>query len=45
MKRIGPGEVLSYHELYPVTAPGSLLAANPAGPLAEAWGRARADCF
>jgi len=45
MKRVGPGEVLSYHELYPVTEPGSLLAANPVGPLAETWGRARADRF
>ena len=45
MKRVGPGEVLSYHKLDPVTEPGGLLAANPMGPLAEAWGRARADCF
>jgi len=45
MKRVGPGEVLSYHELYAVTEPGSLLVASPVGPLAEAWGRARADCF
>lgn len=45
MKRVGPGQVVSYHELYPVTEPGSLLVPNPQGPLAEAWGRARADRF
>ncbi len=45
MKRVGSGEVRSYHEIYPITEPGSLLAAQVTGPLAEAWGRARADRF
>ena len=45
MKRMGSGEVRSYHEIYPPTEPGSLLATSPAGSLAEAWLRARADRF
>ncbi len=45
MKRVGPGHVLSYHELYPATEPGGLLTSSATGPLAEAWGRARADRF
>ncbi len=45
MKRVGPGEVLSYHELYPVTEPGGLLTSSVTGPLADAWARARADRF
>ena len=45
MKRVGSGDVRSYHELYPDIEPGSLLDGRVNGSLAEAWGRARPDRF
>ena len=45
MKRVGSGDVRSYHELYPDVEPGSLLDGRVNGSLAEAWGRARPDRF
>ncbi|MEP7382801.1 MAG: glutamate synthase-related protein [Gemmatimonadota bacterium] len=45
MKRVQPGDVRSYHELYPPTEPGALLAPLVTGSLAGAWCEARADRF
>lgn len=45
MKRVGAGEVRSFHELYPATEPGALLQPVVTGTLAEAWSRARPDQF
>ena len=45
MKRVHSGEVRSYHELYPPTEPGSLLASTVSGSLAGAWQVARPDRF
>ncbi len=45
MKRVQPGVVQSYHELYPPTEPGALLSATVTGCLAHDWSIARADRF
>lgn len=44
-KRVNAMEIRSYHELYPPTAAGSLLAENVQGSMADAWEMARADAF
>lgn len=45
MKRVGSGEVRSYHEIYPETEPGALLTDSVGGSLGQAWRTARADRF
>ena len=45
MKRVSSMDIRSYHELYPPTAPGLLLAEQVQGPMAEAWQMARAESF
>jgi glutamate synthase domain-containing protein 2 len=45
MKRVGSGEVRSYHELYPPVEPGALLTASIPAGLSHAWAAARADRF
>ncbi|MDQ6610977.1 MAG: FMN-binding glutamate synthase family protein, partial [Gemmatimonadota bacterium] len=45
MKRLSSMEIRSYHELYPPTAHGALLAAVVSGSMAGAWESARIDAF
>jgi glutamate synthase domain-containing protein 2 len=45
MKRVSSMEIRSYHELYPPTERGALLAAHVTGDLASAWHLASADHF
>ncbi len=45
MKRVQPGEVRSYHELYPSTEPGAFLASQVTGCLSREWNEARPDRF
>ena len=45
MKRINNMEIRSYHELYPPTETGALLAGAVTGGMAGAWATARADAF
>ncbi len=45
MKRVQPGVVQSYHELYPPTEPGAFLSSTVTGCLAHDWNLARADRF
>ncbi|MEO7363139.1 MAG: FMN-binding glutamate synthase family protein [Gemmatimonadaceae bacterium] len=44
-KRVNSMEIRSYHELYPPTSAGSLLAETVMGSMADAWEMARADSF
>ncbi len=45
MRRVNSTEIRSYHELYPPTDPGALLAGIVTGPMAGAFRTARADRF
>ena len=45
MKRVGSGEVRSYHEIYEPIEPGALLAGSVNGSFGHAWKVARAEKF
>ena len=45
MRRVGAGEVRTFHELYPTLEPGVLLAGQVKGSMGRAWEVARADQF
>ena len=45
MRRVGSGEVRSYHDLYPMLEPGALVSGSVNGSLGQAWNTARPDRF
>ncbi len=45
MRRVGSGEVRSYHDIYPSIEPGALLTSSVNGSVGHAWRTARPDRF